>query len=158
MFDPMRTEILRLLSRRAYTAKELSEIIGLTPPSIGHHLKALVRGELISLVLQEPESHGIMQKWYQSNAQTFVVDKEQLSTTTRRYFMPVDIERARAVSACLSILRDNIKPSTVFAENLTHQICKSLCKTARVFNGQRESDPEHVVHRLYVEALRPVID
>lgn|SRR6266567_1199639 len=132
--------------------------IGLTPPSIGHHLKALVKGDIISVVREEPESHGIMQKWYQANAQAFMVDKEQLSNAVRRYFMPLDIERARSVSACLSIIKNNIRPTTTFTEGLTHQICKSLCQVAYKFNSQLESDPEQVVHRLYVEALRPLID
>ncbi len=121
-------------------------------------MKALVKGDIISVVREEPESHGIMQKWYQANAQAFMVDKEQLSNAVRRYFMPLDIERARSVSACLSIIKNNIRPTTTFTEGLTHQICKSLCQVAYKFNSQLESDPEQVVHRLYVEALRPLID
>jgi DNA-binding transcriptional ArsR family regulator len=156
--DPMRQEILRLLSRRVHTAKELSEIIGLTPPSIGHHLKTLVNGELVSIVRQEPESHGIMQKWYQADAQAFIVDKERLSNQVRRYFMPMDIERARSVSACLSIINNGLTPSsTADLENLTHKICKSICKTAEKFSFQLDADPEKIVHRLYVDALRPIM-
>jgi len=55
--DPMRREILRLLSKQALTEKELSDIIGLSPPSIGHHLKTLTRGQLISEVRREAGAH-----------------------------------------------------------------------------------------------------
>ncbi len=157
IIDPMRTKILRLLTSRPCTAKELSDTIHLTPPSIGHHLKALVHGELVSIVKQEAESHGIMQKWYRAKAQTFIVDEERLPIDVRRYFMPIDIERARGVLACASLLRDNVTPSTGHMEKLTYQICRSICKTARRLDDRQESDPERVVHRLYVEALRPII-
>jgi len=153
----MRREILRLLARRAQTAKELSETIGLTPPSIGHHLKALLQGQLVSVIRNAPESHGIMQKWYQSTAQAFIVDMEQLPRDIRRYFMPIYIERARMISACVSIFKNNIIPSTGHIENLTHEVCRALCKTAQKLDDQLESDPEKVVNRLYVEALRPMI-
>ncbi len=155
--EPMRLEILRLLSRRTYTAKELSETIGLSPPSIGHHLRALVKGQLISMTREEPESHGILQKWYQSNAQAFIVDREALSPYVRRYLMPFDLERARGIAACVSILKGTGINSTSRLESLTNQVCKSISRAAHGFKGQRESDPEQLIQRLYVDAIRSVI-
>jgi len=154
IFDSMRREILRLLSKRAFTEKQLSDIIGISPPSIGHHLKALTRGDLISEVRREAGSHGIVQKWYMSNAQAFVVDRDPLRNDIRRYFMPMDIERTRGVVACLSLLRDSVTPSTRQMESLTRQICTALVKTARNYDGSIEDDPERTIHRLYVRALR----
>jgi DNA-binding transcriptional ArsR family regulator len=157
LLDPMRREILRLLSRRVYTAKDLSELTGLAPPSVSHHLKALVQGELISIARREAGNHGIVQKWYLSNAQAFVVDSDRLPMDIRRYFMPVDIERARGVAACLSVFKDNVIPSTSYLENLTQEICRSIFKTAQSFDGRLEDDPERVIHQLYVKSLEPLI-
>ena len=157
IFEPMRMEILRLLSKRNYTAKELSDNIGLSPPSVGHHLKALVKGELISIAREEPESHGIMQKWYQSNAQAFIVDRDALSPCVRRYLMPFDIERARGIAACVSVLKGTGINSTGRLESLTNQVCRSISKAAHGFSGHRESDPEQLIQRLYVDAIRSII-
>jgi len=154
IFDSMRREILRLLSKRALTEKELSDIIGISPPSIGHHLKALTQGELISEVRREAGTHGIVQKWYMSNAQAFVVDRDPLRDDIRRYFMPMDIERTRGIVACLSLLKDSVTPSTRQMENLTGQICTALVDTARNYDGKLEDDPERTIHRLYVRSLR----
>src|SRR3989442_14649437 len=144
--DLTRREMLRLLSRRALTEKELSKIMGLSPPSIGHHLKALREGELISQVRSEAGGHGIIQKWYIANAQAFIVDRERLPNDVRRYFMPIDIERARGVTACLSLIRDSVKPSTKSMETLTHQVCKAICKAAEKYRGPFKDDPEQVIH------------
>ncbi len=152
--DPMRREMLRLLSRRALTEKELSRIIGLSAPSIGHHLKALKEGELISKVRSEAGEHGIVQKWYIATAQAFIVDRERLPNDVRRYFMPIDIERARGVTACLSLIMDAFKPSTRSMEMLTHQVCKAICQTAEKYQGPLEDDPEKVIHQIYSKALR----
>jgi len=155
--EPMRLEILRLLSRRTHTAKELSDAIGLSAPSISHHLKALGKARLISIVKEEPESHGIMQKWYQSNAQAFIVDRASLSTQLRRYLMPIDIERARGIAACISILKGSGMHSTTSLESLTNQVTKSISRTAHLFNGEIMNDPEQLIQRLYVDALRQVL-
>ena len=152
--DPMRREMLRLLSRRALTEKELSKIMGLSPPSIGHHLKALREEELISKVRSEAGGHGIIQKWYIANAQAFIVDRERLPNDVRRYFMPIDIERARGVTACLSLFGETVAPSTRSMETLTHQVCKAICKTAEKYQGPLEDDPERVMHQVFSKALR----
>ena len=152
--DPMRREMLRLLSRRALTEKELSRMIGLSPPSIGHHLKALTEGELISKTRSEAGGHGIVQKWYIATAQAFIVDREHLPNDVRRYFMPIDIERARAVAACLSLIRDRVSPSTRNMETLTHQVCRAICKAAEKYRGPMEDDPEKIIHQIYSQALR----
>src|SRR3989442_7731950 len=92
--DPMRREMLRLLSRRALTEKELSKIMGLSPPSIGHHLKALREGALISQVRSEAGGHRVIQQWHIVNARAFIVDRERLSNDVRRYILSIGIVKA----------------------------------------------------------------
>jgi DNA-binding transcriptional ArsR family regulator len=154
LFDPMRREILRLLSRRAFSERELSEIIGITPPSIGHHLKALKEGQFISIVRREVGKQGIVQKWYLANAQAFIVDRERVPDDVRRYFMAIDIERTRGVAACMSLMRGGGISSTKSMESLTQQICNAICKAAEKYPGRLEEDPETVVHQMYVQALK----
>jgi DNA-binding transcriptional ArsR family regulator len=156
IFDPMRREILRLLSRKAFTQRELARTLGISAPSVDHHLKALSRGHLISMVRKEPESHGIVQKWYLADAEAFFVDRDRCRKDVRRYFMPMDIERTRGIAATLSLLRGGVTPSTEYMEALTRQMCTALADATRNYPGKMQDDPEVTIHSLYVDALRKV--
>jgi DNA-binding transcriptional ArsR family regulator len=156
--DPMRREILRLLSRRALTEKELAEILGITAPSVDHHLKALLRGNLISVVKKEAGSHGIVQKWYRADAEVFIVEKDRLRADIRRYFMPMDIERTRGIVALLSLLKGGVTPSTVYMESMTRRMCTALANESKNYSGVLQEDPELTIHSLYVNALRQVLN
>jgi DNA-binding transcriptional ArsR family regulator len=156
IFDPMRREMLRLLARNPLTERDLSDVIGISGPSVHHHLRALKRGGLVSIVRSEAEHHGIVRNWYSSNAQAYVVDRDNLRDNIQRYFMPMDIERTRGISATLSLLKGNFTPTTKRIESLTEQVCTALCKTAQEYRGGPEGDPEKVIHRLYLEALKQI--
>lgn len=112
IFDPMRREMLRLLSRKPLTETELSNTICISPPTVHHHLKAVMRGDLISMVRKEVGAHGIVQKRYASNAQAYIVDRDNLRNSVRRCFMPMGIERSREIKATVSFLRGTVAPST----------------------------------------------
>ena len=45
--DPTRLRILGAIASQARTGRELSELLGLTPPTISHHIARLVEAELI---------------------------------------------------------------------------------------------------------------
>jgi DNA-binding transcriptional ArsR family regulator len=45
--DPSRRQVIELLSRRPHQAGELARQIGLTPPAMSRHLKALKEGGLV---------------------------------------------------------------------------------------------------------------
>ncbi len=160
LVDPMRREILRLISREALTEKDLSSELGLTAPSIGYHLKSLSDGNLISMVRSKPESHGIVQKWYLADAQAFIVDKEHLPSEIKRYFMPMDIERARGVIASRALFDGEAgPPSTESMERLAQMLCKSIVKTAHGYETrQSDEDPELIIHGLYKEAIKQISD
>jgi DNA-binding transcriptional ArsR family regulator len=156
IFDPMRREILRLLSKKALAQKDLADLLGITAPSVDHHLKALLRGNLISVVRKGAGSHGIVQKWYMADAEAFIVDRDRLQPEIRRYFMPMDIERTRGVVALLSLLKGGVTPSTGYMESLTRQICTALTNASRQYAGGRQADPEMTIHSLYVNALKQI--
>ena len=157
IFHPMRREILRLLSKRPLAQNELADILGITAPSVDHHLKALLRGNLISMVRKAEGRHGIVQKWYLADAQAFMVDRDRLRSEIRRYFMPMDIERTRGVVALLSLLKGGVSPSTGYMESLTKQMCTALANASRYYTGAMQDDPEQTIHSLYVSALKQVL-
>jgi DNA-binding transcriptional ArsR family regulator len=157
IFDPMRREILRLLSRKSFSQKELADILGITAPSVDHHLKALLRGNMISVVRREAGPHGIVQKWYIADAEAFIVERDRLRSDIRRYFMPLDIERTRAVVAMLALFKGGVTPSTEYMESLTRQICSALANVSKNYTGTMQDDPELTIHSLYVNALKQVL-
>jgi DNA-binding transcriptional ArsR family regulator len=156
--DPMRREILRLLSQKALTEKELAGILGITAPSVDHHLKSLLKGNLISVVRKEAGRHGIVQTWYIADAEAFIVERDRLRPDIRRYFMSMDIERTRGVVAVLSLLRGGVTPSTGYMESMTRQMCTALANESKNYTGVVQDDPERTIHSLYVNALRQVLN
>jgi DNA-binding transcriptional ArsR family regulator len=154
----MRREILRLLSRKAMTEKELAGILGITAPSVDHHLKSLLKGNLISVVKKEAGRHGIVQTWYMADAEAFIVERDRLRPDIRRYFMSMDIERTRGVVAVLSLLRGGVTPSTGYMESMTRQMCTALANESKNYTGVVQDDPERTIHSLYVNALRQVLN
>lgn len=154
LFDPIRREILRLLSRQALTEKELSDIIGISAPSMSFHLKALARGQFIMVVKREAGIRGIVQKWYRSVAQAFIVDRDRLPDKIRRYFMAMDMERARGVAAASVVWTKGSKLSERGLESLTREICTLIARSAQNYKGGLEDDPEKVFQRIYVDALK----
>jgi DNA-binding transcriptional ArsR family regulator len=48
--DPARLRILGLLAERAHPGHELAERLGLTPPTISHHMRRLVAARLVDVV------------------------------------------------------------------------------------------------------------
>ena len=159
LVDPMRREILRLLSKQALTERNLSRMLGLSAPSVGFHLKSLKNAGLASVIRREAGSHGIIQKFYLASAQAFVIDKEHLPLQLKRYFMPMDLERARGAMASIGLLNENrASPSSDSMERLAHRFCCSIVKMAEKYKASViEDDPEPIISRLYTEALRQAV-
>ncbi len=113
IFDDMRREILTLLAIEALTAGKLAATLGLSAPTVSHHLDSLKRSGLVEIVKTEAESHGIVQKFYQAKAQAYIIETGTPSAPVKRYFIPARIERTRGILAALSLNgKDGYKPSS----------------------------------------------
>src|SRR2546425_4272688 len=155
ILDDMRREILRLLAKEALTAGNLAATLGLSAPTVSHHLNSLKRSGFVEIVRAEPESHGIVQKFYQSKAQAYIVETEKLSAPVKRYFMPARIERTRGILAALTLnARDGYKPSSPAVEEATRELARHIIDAAERRQGPcREADPECLVNQIYREAI-----
>ena len=51
--DPSRLRILGLLAERPRTGEELSELVGVRPPTVSHHLKRLAEAGLVTAVAEQ---------------------------------------------------------------------------------------------------------
>jgi DNA-binding transcriptional ArsR family regulator len=159
LVDPMRREMVRLLAEGEKTENELAGLLGLSNPSVGHHLKVLREGGLIRVVRKEAEEHGILQKFYESNATVYLVDSHNMQREIDRYFMPINLERARGVITAASLVlrkertRLNEKDVEEFAKLFASAIVRSSTKFSKRWNGSREE----LLAALYRSALSYVL-
>jgi DNA-binding transcriptional ArsR family regulator len=158
MVDPMRREVVRLLAQRAMTENELAEALGLSDPSVGHHLKILGRHGLIRLARKEVEEHGIVQKFYETSALAYVIDPQAMPLEVERYFMPVSLERARGPIAALSIVTGEAKQvSTEELEQFAKIFTSAIVQAASRHSKRWKGDREELIIKIYRDALTHLV-
>lgn len=157
LVDPMRREIVRLLAERAMTESELADTLGLSDPSVAHHLGLLKNFGLIRLDRKEVEEHGIVKKLYRSTALVTLVNDSELPLRIRRYFMPVNTERVRGAVAALRLLgRNNAILDPNYVDSLAKWLNDKVVEVARTYRASGEPRRESVLNDLYFEALRQI--
>jgi predicted transcriptional regulator len=154
--DPMRRAILNLLADNAYSQSQLSNLLGLTNASIGHHLRILSHAKLIRVQRREEEVHGIMQYFYRSIALCIVVDSERMSNSVSKYFFPINIERMRGALAVIDV--KSLPLDTKFAEGIAASLAASIALEARKY-GKRKTplDRETISLQIYRSAMKRTV-
>lgn len=159
LVDPMRREVVRLLAQRAMTENELAEALGLSDPSVGHHLKILGRSGLIRLVRKEVEEHGIVQKFYGTKALAYFVDHRAMPLEVERYFMPVGLEGARGIVAALSVVTGEPEEiSTEELEQFAKILASAIVQAAPRYCKPWKGDREELIIRIYRDALTRLLE
>lgn len=159
LVDPMRREVLRLLSERAMTENELAEALGLSDPSVGHHLKILSKSGLIRIARKEVEEHGIVQKFYETTSLVYVVAAQGMPLEIERYFMPVRLERARGVIAALGTYgRESRRINAKDVEEFGKILDSAVLQVASRYSKERNEEREAVINRIYRDALRRLLE
>jgi DNA-binding transcriptional ArsR family regulator len=154
LVDPMRREIVRLLSLRPMTESELAEKLGLSDPSVNHHLKIIAGAQLIRLARKEVEQHGIVQKFYETTASIFLVDGRSMPLEIERYFMPVRLERALGVIATLSLaMKEPLRVSTEDVEDFAKALDSAIIETAHNYPRRKNEEREDIIRKIYRNAL-----
>ncbi len=75
--DALRLEMITLLTKDAYTGKQLAGMLSLSPSKVHYHLKELEHHGFVHVVRTE-EKNGIVQKFYRSVAFDFKVSEDLL--------------------------------------------------------------------------------
>lgn len=154
LVDPMRREIVRLLSLRLMTESELAETLGLSDPSVNHHLKILAGAGLIRIARREVEEHGIVQKFYEAMAAIYLVDGKSMPLEIERYFMPVRLERALGVVSALSLAeKEPTQVSTREVEDFAKALDSAIIEVAHSHSRQRNEEREEIIRKIYRDAL-----
>jgi DNA-binding transcriptional ArsR family regulator len=159
LVDPMRREIVRLLAEGQRTESDLAESMGLSDPSVGHHLKVLRECGLIRIVRREAEEHGIVQKFYESNATVYLVDSHNMPQDIDRYFMPISLERVRGIMAGANlILKENNRLNEKDVEDFAKVFASAIIRASSRFSRQWKGTREELLATLYRNALKHVLN
>ena len=154
LVDPMRREVVRLLGERPMTEKELARALGLSDPAVGFHLKILRQSRLVHLFKKEVEEHGIVQKFYEAKALVYLISDLGMPLEIERYFMPLNLERARGVIAALNVKAD--KPRDISDEELVEfaKVLRStIVRIAHRYSERQDVNGEELLGMIYRDAL-----
>lgn len=157
--DPVRREILRLITSQPMTETQLGKRIMLTKPSIDHHLKILRNSGLIKIETTKIGIHGILEKYYAPRAGLFIIDWENIPQKLRRHFLRAQIERLNGVLSL--ILLEKKKEGKVFEltsdtlKELAQELAKNEVAAAKQYGDQElDMNSEMLQIRIYSEALK----
>jgi len=154
LVDPMRREMMRLLAEHSRTERELAQTLGLSEPSVGHHLKILREHALIRIDREEAEEHGILQKFYETTSHTYLIDSRKMPLEIERYFMAVNLERARGIVAALNIIRRRTEyVSARELEEFAKVLASTIVDVASRYTKRWEGGAEEIISRVYRAAL-----
>lgn len=154
LVDPMRREVVRLLAARPMTENRLAEALGLSDPSVGHHLKILSEAGLVRIGRKEVEQHGIVQKFYETTAAVYLIDGRDMPLEIERYFMPVRLERALGILSALSIAgRESRQLSTRDVEDFAKALDSAITDVAHSHSRHRKGEREEIIIGIYRDAL-----
>lgn len=153
--DPMRRAILNLLRKKPLTEAELAESLGLTDATVNYHLNLLRGSGFISIVKEELEEHGIMQKFYAPTAFLYLPDVASLPKQVARYYYPINIERARGILGALATKEGARDFKGEDIDKMGEDLAKALVDVARGYAGRvvNQGEGEPLVNKIYIEAL-----
>jgi DNA-binding transcriptional ArsR family regulator len=155
LVDPMRREMIRILSETPMTQNELAATLGLSDPSVGHHLKILKKAGFVRLGRQEAEEHGILKKFYETTALSFLVDGRKMPLEIERYFMPVNLERARGIISAFNLeSRKSVTIPTRDLEEFAKLMTDAILQAAPRFVDSGDLGREQILLSTYENALR----
>ena len=150
----IKSEILRLLSKKPMTETQLSKVLELTNAAVGYHLRPLRDAGLIEIVRYETQVHGIS-KYYSTVASMFIVDPDSVPIDNKRYFLETQMIRLEGM---LSVFRLYGKIEEVSPENL-EKLAEAMLRQIKIV-GQRYtkeksegSETESLRIRIFAEAL-----
>jgi DNA-binding transcriptional ArsR family regulator len=154
LVDPMRREMMRLLAERARTEHELAQTLGLSEPSVGHHLRILREHGLIRIGREEAEEHGILQKFYETTSHAYFIDSRKMPLEIERYFMAANLERARGIVAALNMIKHRTEyVSAKELEEFAEVVASTIVEVASRYAKRWEGDGEEIISRVYRTAL-----
>lgn len=150
----IKSEILRLLSKKPMTETQLSKVLELTKAAVGYHLRPLRDKGLIKVDRYVTEEHGIS-KYYSTAASFFVVDPDFVPDDTKRYFLETQMMRLEGM---LSVFRLYGGIDEVSPENL-EELAEAMLRQLKIVGEKHTTEKAEVNEteslriRIFAEAL-----
>ncbi len=172
--DPIRREILRLLTIKPQTITQLAEKLNLSKSTVGHHIRVLRRMKLVKIKVAKPGSHGILEKYYEPVALVFVENYDKIPKQLKKYFINIHMERLRGVLSTLQLVGDITSAFQTIRESWEHIIkipsdfdllneladeaMKYMTEVGRRYENMMTTlDGETLLTKIYSETLRSII-
>nr|MDO8098716.1 helix-turn-helix domain-containing protein [Candidatus Njordarchaeota archaeon] len=153
MSDPMRKEIMRLLSKRSMTETELSELLGITKTSVSYHLKALKKAGMIKVQRTAIEEHGILQKFYEPTSVHFVVDFEKIPLMVKKHYLDVRMERLRGMLTLFQVVEKSRGRELVVTPDLLEELAEEQARSLAVVGARHEGEETDLERETYLTML-----
>lgn len=172
--DPIRREILRLLTIKPQTSTQLAERLNLSKSTVGHHIRVLRRMKLIRIKLAKPGTHGILEKYYEPVALVFIENYNKIPKELKKYFLNIHMERLRGVFSTLQLVGDMVSAFQTIRKSWEHSVkipsdfdllnelanetLKYMTQVGKKYeNTMTDLDGETLLTKIYSEVLRLII-
>jgi len=160
--DPVRREILRLISVKPLTETQLSGRLILTKPSTGHHLQVLRKSGLIKIGHTKVGSYGILEKFYEPKAKLFIEDWDKVPPELRRYFLFRYVERLRGMLSAFQLLAEKQGKTIEINSDQLMELAQEIARRIPTVGEKHERmnghvDREMLIIRIYTETLKDII-
>jgi len=160
--DPVRREILRLISIKPLTETKLSGRLILSKPSMGHHLQVLRKAGLIRIGRTKVGSYGILEKFYEPTAKLFIEDWEKVPPELRRYFLFRYVERLRGMLSAFQLLAEKQGKSIEIDSDQLLELAQEVARRMPTVGEKHEKtkgrmDREMLIIKIYTETLKDII-
>lgn len=157
--DMLRLRIIALLEKRAMTATQLGEELGLAAAKVHYHVRELEKVGLLQLV-ETREKSGILEKYYRSIAHDITVSKtllssqsDELQTAFRELFDQIAHDFLQALRQRKE--SENVQLPAglgIYLEHLyltkeeLHSLLDQLSELTRPFENRRNIEGEQEIH------------
>ncbi len=156
--DLVRRQILRLVSEKPMTQKQLAERMSLKEPSVSHHLVRLSEARLIQVSHSEVGPYGILQKYYEPTARLFIEDWDSTPPELRRYFIHAHMERLRGMFSVFQLMEgdaERLDFDGAEIEAMAELTAQRISKIADTYSlSDSKLDRENLLIKIYSETLR----
>lgn len=158
MTDTIRRTILMVLRDGPMTQTQLAEEIGLSKAALNHHMKILKQHRLVSIVKNEVESHGIVQKFFAANSYLLLYDFNALPKDVVSYFYPSRLERARGIISMLSLNNQSFMRDQRLANFITKNLSTYLIDAAAPYvDMEIDYGDEGIIYEIYMKAIKALL-
>ncbi len=109
--DTTRLRIIQLLSEKEMTNSQLAKLLGLSKPTISHHIKLLLKAGVVKISKVKQEKHGIQMKYYTLNPNiisTMACNEDKLKQQIKNEIQKAIKEKHGADIAFLRLLKLSI--------------------------------------------------